>query len=891
MRENALLAKKLLPELHKEPEVHNAVVRHEREAKAKLPNEPTEKVEAYLNRLHDVFLAPDERVRERNITLLKPKLHEEFVISRDEFPEAYFELQKRILRERGQAVEEILPADREVMKSVIIEDQTKKLDEWVEYLSSDDAVYPDWFRYFAFRNVVKLSQFDKARGEFKKRSKSTTASFPDIDREALAQLCDKYVAFSHGETGKFDTDEAFKEFAGKKFADLYAVEVQRSLEAVIERGDNTKGSWVTYAQGDMVQAEALYESLQGKSTGWCTAGKSTAESQINAGDFSVYYTYKDTQEEEAGTPSQPRLAIRMNGSEIAEVRGVLQEQEVEPIFAEVLEDKLGEFGDKADAFKKKTADMKHLTSIDKRTVENAELDGSDLVFLYEITARIEGFGYQRDPRISEILAKRNPDDDLQQILNDKTEEEQLQFIAKQPELFLAHRKSLAGVDKQLIVDTLLAERRGVAIAEYAEAFEELNQSKLALRLAREGFAGPVVKNLERFKDLDEDQLSDLLIEQGSGNTLASNIGAFKHIDKVDVGRRLLKEGVVVAVAENIHEFEGLSAGEILAVVPQEHKIDFLVRNSRTLLPRLSEIPGLDHKHLVDELLERGRLEDLVGNLKQFKNVDTTEVARSIIEKSHDGLQLVSRYIHNFSAVPIDVALNLIEGNSTRVFLTQPDSFSHLDQNVIVQKILEQKSAGYVISECGIEKLRGLTYDTAVKLVEKGFEKQVAQGVEAFSPEQERSIYELLLRMNKENPERAVRLSNFHSLSETERTLLLQDKGEISNLAWGLRFSNNGPANLSKNSAQALIENREDYTVGNHIGHFLETDHDAIARMLLKRRSASIIIDNFSRFKNLSVATLRKMISYYPDSKGTRNAIRRRMREIEPNVVKRFIARF
>lgn len=448
MRESAFLAKKLLPELHKEPEVQEAVKRHEKRNAEKLPNEPAAKVDAYLTRLHDVFLAPDARVRERNIALLKPKLHQEFVITDEEFPESYFELQKRILRERGQAVEEIPAGDRERMKAVIIEDQAKKLDEWVDYLTSDDAVYPDWFRYFAFRNIVKLSQFDKERGEFKKRSKSTTASFPDIDREALAQLCDKYIAFSHGETSKFETDEAFIEFASKKFSDLYAAEIQRNLESVLERGDSTKGAWITYKQGDMSQADALYESLQGKSTGWCTAGKSTAETQIQGGDFSVYYTYKDHQEENVEAPSQPRIAIRMQGADIAEVRGVLRNQEVEPIFADVLENKLGEYGTRADSYKKKTQDMRRLTELEIRMADQEDLSEEDLSFLYEIDASIDGFGYKRDPRIDDMLEKRNADEDLTRVLQTFTEFKQVQIVARRPELFLSHPAALVGIDKK-----------------------------------------------------------------------------------------------------------------------------------------------------------------------------------------------------------------------------------------------------------------------------------------------------------------------------------------------------------------------------------------------------------------------------------------------------------
>lgn len=78
----------------------------------------------------------------------------------------------------------------------------------------------------------------------------------------------------------------------------------------------------------------------------------------------------------------------------------------------ILEEKLREFGPEADAFKKKSADMKFLTEIEKKTKIGQELTKSELVFLYEIDFQIEGFGYQRDPRIAELRQGRNVEEDM-----------------------------------------------------------------------------------------------------------------------------------------------------------------------------------------------------------------------------------------------------------------------------------------------------------------------------------------------------------------------------------------------------------------------------------------------------------------------------------------------
>jgi len=53
-----------------------------------------------------------------------------------------------------------------------------------------------------------------------------------------------------------------------------------------------------------------------------------------------------------------------------------------------------------------------LTRIDKKVNDNKELNKDELKFLYEIDNRIEGFGYQKDPRIKEIIDHRDIKSDL-----------------------------------------------------------------------------------------------------------------------------------------------------------------------------------------------------------------------------------------------------------------------------------------------------------------------------------------------------------------------------------------------------------------------------------------------------------------------------------------------
>ena len=421
------------PELQTSPEVNRAVIREERQTDEKMPNDPTDRIEAYMDRLENVFFNSDPKKRERNLNMFRDKIYDAFIIKKENFPESYFELQKRIARERGQAVEEIPENVREQMMDVAIEDQRASLDAWMEYLTSSDAMYPAWFKYFVWKNITKLSQFDKERGEFKKRTDSTVAPYPDIYREPLAQIADIYLKIK--EDNKNLKEPEVREAFSKKFPALYAELISKSLAASMENREEVKGEWKKYQQGQSGDAEQLFESLEGKGTGWCTAGKSTAETQIENGDFYVYYT-----NDSSGEPTQPRLAIRMEGdNRIGEVRGILPHQGVEPIMQEALDAKLQDFGTEADAYRKKSGDMKMLTALDQKKEQDQPFAKHDLVFLYEINSSIEGFGYQTDPRIAELRQGRNTEEDML-VLFECTKEE----IAQVPSQITKNTKAYVG---------------------------------------------------------------------------------------------------------------------------------------------------------------------------------------------------------------------------------------------------------------------------------------------------------------------------------------------------------------------------------------------------------------------------------------------------------------
>jgi len=419
--------------LHASPEVKSASKRTEKRSGEKVPQDPVKQIENYFSRLHEIIDRPKEDDRERGLNALKGLLYDKYVIKSQDVPEAYFDTQKRLAKELGHGEVEIGEEQREQLTEVIITDQKSSLDNWIDYLSSSDATYPDWLKYYAFRSVLSLGEYDKENKQFTKRSKGTTKPFPDLNREALAYVLDaiekKYQTQTE-EQKKIEVEKRAQKEAnltdeeklirqeeqinfdkilqGESFAKLYAWAIEKVTPASRERLANTEGKWVKYDQNS--DHMPLVESLQGHGTGWCTAGESTAQTQLSNGDFYVYYSL-----DENGQAKVPRAAIRMEGDSIGEVRGVGPDQNLDPYIGDVVKEKMTEFPDGA-AYEKKSSDMKRLTEIDNKNKGDKPLSKEDLFFLYEINSPIEGFGYQRDPRIQEIISTRNPKEDAPIVL-------------------------------------------------------------------------------------------------------------------------------------------------------------------------------------------------------------------------------------------------------------------------------------------------------------------------------------------------------------------------------------------------------------------------------------------------------------------------------------------
>ena len=403
-----------------------------RRAGLEIHQKPAEKLDDWMKILERTHTGhrDDPRVLER----IKDYYHREHVIKPKDIPESAFLLEQQIARNMGHGDVPITEEFKARKREQIIQDQEHSLDQWIDYLTSPDANYPTWAKYWAFKSLVTMGKYEKSEQEegketarFAPRTKDTVAGFPPLNAAAFAMTIGvmrekleqkskpKQERTPVGNKSVKLSDEQFQKLlTTESFAKLYA---QFLIEQPIysrEGLQEIRGAWKTYPRGS--EPDELVKSLEGYPLEWCIRSSGTARDYLAGGDMHIYYSI-DTD----GQPIVPRLAIRMQENSISEVRGIAGDQNLDPYIAPVVEAKMKEFPD-GKKYEKKSADMKRVTEIEARIMKGARPTPDDLRFLYEIDGKIEGFGYQRDPRVSEILSGRDVKKDLSFILNMREDE-------------------------------------------------------------------------------------------------------------------------------------------------------------------------------------------------------------------------------------------------------------------------------------------------------------------------------------------------------------------------------------------------------------------------------------------------------------------------------------
>jgi hypothetical protein len=195
--------------------------------------------------------------------------------------------------------------------------QTQKnaIDEWARYLTLSE--YPVSFKYLMLKAVLNYN-YNLKTNKLDERTDTTTRGFTPFDAGTLSQLYD------------VKSDFLLKDYAILQNENSIAIANAKQVAAT-----SGGGKWIRFEGGRNVNEETLSQNARELSalvqdTTWCT--KTLAKSQLTNGDFYVYAT-------EANNKLFPRIGIRMEGENVAEVRGTASSaQDIEPEMLPIAED-------------------------------------------------------------------------------------------------------------------------------------------------------------------------------------------------------------------------------------------------------------------------------------------------------------------------------------------------------------------------------------------------------------------------------------------------------------------------------------------------------------------------------------------------------------------------
>ena len=296
-----------------------------------------------------------------------------------------------------------------------------------------------WAKYWVFHQVLKMGTYDEINEKYTKRTKNTANSFVEANPEIIAQAIENVTKLLGDE--ELTTQEIRNIIDSISFEKLY-IEYQKNRKEQYKSND---GIWIKYNHGNEEEAKKLSKSLEGYNTEWCTAIESTAISQIcggqgyYGGDFYIYYT-----KDEEGIYKVPRIAIRLDGhSNIAEIRGVEEHQNLEEEMIPILESELNKmtFLNEIDVYNNMEIvnKLKYLVSIKEKTIKDILLTQKEIMDLYNEKF---GFGWQQDPLVKKIIEKRNPAKDYDLFKEDSLEKKVKYLYKVMPYLRKEHGRFL-----------------------------------------------------------------------------------------------------------------------------------------------------------------------------------------------------------------------------------------------------------------------------------------------------------------------------------------------------------------------------------------------------------------------------------------------------------------
>ncbi|RYZ69824.1 MAG: hypothetical protein EOP09_07005, partial [Proteobacteria bacterium] len=130
-------------------------------------DKPFQKIDHYLAVLDSTHSRAQSNPR--FLERLKKYYLSKNVIGESQIPQAHYDLQLRIARERGHGHLTLTADHKKMLAQVVIDEQFESLSRWFDYLWSPDALgFPEYLKLWILDGVTKISKFDPIKEKFTK---------------------------------------------------------------------------------------------------------------------------------------------------------------------------------------------------------------------------------------------------------------------------------------------------------------------------------------------------------------------------------------------------------------------------------------------------------------------------------------------------------------------------------------------------------------------------------------------------------------------------------------------------------------------------------------------------------------------------------------------------
>lgn len=314
------------------------------------------------------------------------------------------------------------PRTREEVLQALQSEQLTTYRQWLQYTLVDEGKgqYEPWFRYLVLSEITKRD--DRGR----RRDAETTSGVLPLSMSALARVRDDFTPLiavyeesdkiaraaedaPEGETveeaevrkerrklaNKAKTD-ALNALTSYPFHEKYLGYVAEETQAENERLNYTNG-WHTFT-------DAAELARVSRGTPWCLAGLKVAQDYLAPEESKLRVYFED---------GRPKIAAHVVGEEVREVRGANDSQNLDPAYADIVEEELAQYDNSA-TWEAQAEDARMLGAIFVLCHDDpqAPLSAEQLRFLYEVDRPIKSFGYDRDERIDNIRGNRSLGEDV-----------------------------------------------------------------------------------------------------------------------------------------------------------------------------------------------------------------------------------------------------------------------------------------------------------------------------------------------------------------------------------------------------------------------------------------------------------------------------------------------